>query len=250
MTAASVGVLIEERKPGTVARVTIENGAKLNTLDSHLMIAFVSELEALAKRDDLRAVLLTGAGEKAFIGGANYAPYVREGKMVALAVDADERSPLFPDTPTFAEIGYPDTLSRSYLSLVAPAGVPQDIIVSELFGRHARLGGNAGLVQQLGGAVDLSHCSADTTYVRHVIQLDVSQETFEHRPGRLEGIDEAIRVGVGADEGEDADVGADVQRRLGPAGEPKEHLDRFRLVRSVPAPPEEAVRPALVARCP
>src|SRR5437773_2269582 len=71
MTAASVGVLIEERKPGTVARVTIENGAKLNTLDSHLMIAFVSELEALAKRDDLRAVLLIGAGEKAFIGGAN-----------------------------------------------------------------------------------------------------------------------------------------------------------------------------------
>src|SRR5438094_4244253 len=71
MTAASVGVLIEERKPGTVARVTIENGAKLNTLDSHLMIAFVSELEALAKRDDLRAVVLTGAGEKAFIGGAN-----------------------------------------------------------------------------------------------------------------------------------------------------------------------------------
>src|SRR5947207_6210404 len=71
MTAASVGVLIEERKPGTVARVTIENGAKLNTLDSHLMIAFVSELEALAKRDDLRAVLLTGAGDKAFIGGAD-----------------------------------------------------------------------------------------------------------------------------------------------------------------------------------
>src|SRR5437660_2632968 len=51
--------------------MTTENAAKLNTLDSHLMIAFVGEIEALAKRDDLRAVLLTGAGEKAFIGGAN-----------------------------------------------------------------------------------------------------------------------------------------------------------------------------------
>ena len=58
----------------------------------------------------------------------NFCPHVREGKMVALAVDADERSPLFPDTPTFAEIGYPDTLSRSYLSLIAPAGTPQDIV--------------------------------------------------------------------------------------------------------------------------
>jgi tripartite-type tricarboxylate transporter receptor subunit TctC len=74
--------------------------------------------------------VLTGFTPIAFIGGANFAPYVREGKMVALAVDADERSSLFPDTPTFAEIGYPDTLSRSYLSLVAPAGVPPDIIAT------------------------------------------------------------------------------------------------------------------------
>jgi tripartite-type tricarboxylate transporter receptor subunit TctC len=73
--------------------------------------------------------VLSGFTPIAFIGGANFAPYVREGKMVALAVDADERSPLFPDTPTFAAIGYPDTLSRSYLSLVAPAGTPQDIVV-------------------------------------------------------------------------------------------------------------------------
>src|SRR5947209_2057743 len=71
MTTASIGVLVEERKLGAVARVTIENAAKLNTLDSHLMIAFVGEIEALAKRNDLRAVMLTGAGDKAFIGGAD-----------------------------------------------------------------------------------------------------------------------------------------------------------------------------------
>src|SRR5436853_540690 len=67
----SVTVLLEERKLGPIARVTIENSAKLNTLDSHLMIALIGELEALAKRDDLRAVVLSGAGQRAFIGGAN-----------------------------------------------------------------------------------------------------------------------------------------------------------------------------------
>src|SRR4029077_19668798 len=71
MTTGSVKVLVEERKLGPIARVTIENSAKLNTLGSHLMIAFIGELEALGRRDDLRAVVLTGAGEKAFIGGAN-----------------------------------------------------------------------------------------------------------------------------------------------------------------------------------
>jgi enoyl-CoA hydratase/carnithine racemase len=67
----SIAVAIEERKLGSVARVVLQNAAKLNTLNSHLMLSFVTELEALAKRDDLRAIVLTGEGDKAFIGGAD-----------------------------------------------------------------------------------------------------------------------------------------------------------------------------------
>src|SRR3954463_7141934 len=67
----SVSVTLEGRKLGSVARVTVQNSAKLNTINSHLMLAFVAELETLARRDDLRAVILTGAGDKAFIGGAD-----------------------------------------------------------------------------------------------------------------------------------------------------------------------------------
>ena len=67
----SVEVALEERKLGTVARVVLQNSAKLNTLNSHLMLTLVAELEALGKREDLRAVVLTGAGDKAFIGGAD-----------------------------------------------------------------------------------------------------------------------------------------------------------------------------------
>ena len=48
--------------------------------------------------------------------------------MVALAVDATERSPLFPDAPTLTELGYTDSMPRTYLALVVPAGTPQDII--------------------------------------------------------------------------------------------------------------------------
>ena len=73
--------------------------------------------------------VLSGVTPIAFIGGANFAPYVRDGKMVALAVDSIARSPLFPDTPTLTELGYPDNMSRTYLNLMAPAGTPQDIII-------------------------------------------------------------------------------------------------------------------------
>lgn len=66
-----VRVAFETRRDGVIARVTIDNAAKLNTLGSALMTAFVDALAVLQSRDDLRAVVLTGAGDKAFIGGAD-----------------------------------------------------------------------------------------------------------------------------------------------------------------------------------
>lgn len=72
--------------------------------------------------------VLSGVTPIAFIGGANFAPYVREGKMVALAVDSVARSPLFPDTPTLTELGYPSNMARTYLALMAPAGTPRNVI--------------------------------------------------------------------------------------------------------------------------
>lgn len=54
-----------------VARVTIDNQRKLNTLNAALMDEFVQKIETLASDDQLRVIVLTGAGEKAFIGGAD-----------------------------------------------------------------------------------------------------------------------------------------------------------------------------------
>ena len=72
--------------------------------------------------------ILSGITPIAFIGGANFAPYVRDGSMVALAVDSVERSPLFPDAPTLKELGYKDVLASTYLALMVPAGTSQEII--------------------------------------------------------------------------------------------------------------------------
>ena len=67
----SVEVRLEERPGGVIARITIDNQGKLNTLNSGLMAYFVEALRALAGNERLRAVVLTGAGERAFIGGAD-----------------------------------------------------------------------------------------------------------------------------------------------------------------------------------
>ena len=61
----------ETRQGGRVAFVGIDNQAKLNSLSSEVMDQFVATFAALASEPDLRAVVLTGAGDRAFIGGAN-----------------------------------------------------------------------------------------------------------------------------------------------------------------------------------
>jgi tripartite-type tricarboxylate transporter receptor subunit TctC len=106
--------------PGLFQRVFFENFNKKHGTDL-VAIPFKGGGDALTN-------VLSGAIPIAFIGGANFAPYVREGKMVALAVDATARSPLFPDAPTLTELGYRDYMVRTYLNLMMPAGTPQAII--------------------------------------------------------------------------------------------------------------------------
>jgi enoyl-CoA hydratase len=54
-----------------VAIVTIDNTARLNALSTHVMETLIAAVEALERQPGLRAVVLRGAGERAFIGGAD-----------------------------------------------------------------------------------------------------------------------------------------------------------------------------------
>lgn len=68
----SVGVAREQRtEGGYVARVTIDRASKLNALDRTLMAEIIEAMTGLADDPDLRLVVVTGAGGRAFIGGAD-----------------------------------------------------------------------------------------------------------------------------------------------------------------------------------
>ncbi len=63
---------VEVRRDGRgVAVVTIDNAARLNVLNTPVMTALVAAVERLGADDALRVVILRGAGERAFIGGAD-----------------------------------------------------------------------------------------------------------------------------------------------------------------------------------
>ena len=62
---------IEKRAGGAVARVTIDNPRKLNIFTHEALSQLSDAFNAFKDNPELRAVVLTGAGEKAFVGGAD-----------------------------------------------------------------------------------------------------------------------------------------------------------------------------------
>jgi len=68
-----VRVRIDDRTEGRIAYVVVNNPAKRNALGMPGKRALADAFKTLARDDALRAVVLTGAGEKSFMAGADLA---------------------------------------------------------------------------------------------------------------------------------------------------------------------------------
>lgn len=55
-------------------------------------------------------------------------PFVRSGKLRALAVTTEERLAAFPEIPTMAEAGAPGYASSPWAGILAPANTPPDVV--------------------------------------------------------------------------------------------------------------------------
>jgi tripartite-type tricarboxylate transporter receptor subunit TctC len=72
--------------------------------------------------------VLGGSVPVMFAPAATVLPYVKDGKLRALASTGAERSRLVPDLPTIAERGLPDYDTRIWFGIVAPARTPDAVI--------------------------------------------------------------------------------------------------------------------------
>ena len=71
----------------------------------------------------------TLGGQTAFMitSALTAAPFVRNGRLRALAITGAKRSAAWPDVPTVAESGYPNYLAVGWAGVFAPARVPQGL---------------------------------------------------------------------------------------------------------------------------
>jgi tripartite-type tricarboxylate transporter receptor subunit TctC len=63
-----------------------------------------------------------------FAGIATSTPQLKAGRIKAFAIGGPQRSPLFPEVPTFTELGYPEVETHAWFGFFLPAGSPKDAV--------------------------------------------------------------------------------------------------------------------------
>jgi enoyl-CoA hydratase/carnithine racemase len=82
----TVDISWDRRPPGVVAHVVYDHARRLNVLGPPGLLDLTEAVRSLSREDDLRVVVLSGAGGRAFIGGADI------NHMVALRSAEDGRA--------------------------------------------------------------------------------------------------------------------------------------------------------------
>lgn len=121
---------LARKNPGKLNYASVGVGST-----SHLMTEMISSMAGVKTvqvpyKGGTPAVTALLTGEVHYYIGAlpGLLPHIRAGKMRALAVTADRRSPLLPAVPTISESGLAGYNVTSWYAVLAPAGTPRETV--------------------------------------------------------------------------------------------------------------------------
>jgi len=123
-------VALAKSRPGTINYASAGNGSP-----GHLAAAYFNKVAHI----DLLHVpykgatpamtdVIAGHASLYFTSPVAAQPYVQSGRLRQIAVTSAQRFPPLPYVPSIAEAGYPDFDITSWWGLLAPAGIPRDIV--------------------------------------------------------------------------------------------------------------------------
>jgi enoyl-CoA hydratase len=133
------GILLTEINAG-VATVTLNRPQQMNALTAELRRRFGQALEALGADDSVAAVIITGAGEKAFTAGVDLK------EMEAAPLTPEELGPDSPVNRAFRALGKPTIAAVNGFAITGgmELAINCDILVASTNARfadtHARVG--------------------------------------------------------------------------------------------------------------
>jgi tripartite-type tricarboxylate transporter receptor subunit TctC len=128
---------IGRKKQGGLTVGTPGLGSPSHLLGAKLFLADKVPVEMIHYRGGapMMADLITGRVDMAWPTLSTARAYIADGKLRALAIDADKRWDRLPDVPTLDELGYAKQKVASWFALAGPANMPPALVakVREIF---------------------------------------------------------------------------------------------------------------------
>ncbi len=106
---------------GSAAQILGERFAKSSGMSATQNISYKGSSEAVSD-------LLAGRVAYMFDAVSAMGAHIKSGKLTALAVTGEKRSPLLPEVPSLSEVGYPDMVAYAWAGMLAPAHTPKAIV--------------------------------------------------------------------------------------------------------------------------
>jgi tripartite-type tricarboxylate transporter receptor subunit TctC len=122
-------IALARARPGQLNYASGSTGAS-NHIAAELFkaMAGVNIVRIPYKSGTLESADLMSGQVQLMFGSVSMAPYVKAGRLRALAVSSSAPTPLFPELPTIASAGLPGYESGSIYVLLAPARTPAAVI--------------------------------------------------------------------------------------------------------------------------
>jgi tripartite-type tricarboxylate transporter receptor subunit TctC len=133
-------IRLAKSKPGTINYASYGSGSQPHLAGEMLKHKAGIDLVHVPYKGISLAVPAVMAGEVqlTFAGIATSSAPLKAGRIKAFAIGGPQRSPLFPQVPTFAELGYPEVETHAWFGFFLPANSPREA-VNRLFSDTKKL---------------------------------------------------------------------------------------------------------------
>jgi len=123
-------IRLAREKPGAINYASYGSGSQPHLSGEMLKYKAGIDLTHVPYKGISLAVPAVMAGEVqlTFAGIATSMPQLKSGRIKPIAIGGMKRSPLLPEVPTFAELGYPEVETHAWFGLFLPAGSPREAV--------------------------------------------------------------------------------------------------------------------------
>lgn len=123
-------IALAKARPGQVSMGSAGNGGTLHLALEMLKKQAAVDMTHVPYKGAAPAVVDVVAGQLSgmFVDLPVVSPYIKAGRVRALAVASPKRSAYFPDVPTTQQAGFPNVELQNYYCLLLPAKTPRDIV--------------------------------------------------------------------------------------------------------------------------